>query len=66
MTHDIEFEELYAEYTQKHLDDIVSARLKGGGYYLPSISKAYIFYRFGEAHGYSKGKINLDKPKQLT
>lgn len=47
MTHDAVFEELYAEYTQSSIEYIVSARLNGGGYCLPSISKAWTWYRFG-------------------
>lgn len=59
-----QFEALYAEYTQSSIEYIVSARLNGGGYCLPSISKAWTWYRFGTADGYSNGKIRSKENAQ--
>ena len=48
--HNIKFEEIYSEYTRNSEEFIKSSRLQNGSYCLPSISKANVWFRFGQAN----------------
>ena len=42
------FEAIYADYTQTPIEQIVAARLGEDSYSLPAISKAWVWYAFGQ------------------